>query len=129
LASFRFDGKLKSPKVMEKKLNRAVYGIARYYDGRMEAHAKQKAPWKDRTSNARNGLSSQVTKWNDGYAIILSHAVTYGIYLELGHHHEVALKKGGVSVWDVKPYPIIMPTIDLFAPRVMKKLRKLLDRL
>jgi hypothetical protein len=115
---------------MDRKLNRAIFATAKYYDGRMEAHAKQKAPWKDRTANARNGLHAEAVREAIGrYAIILAHAVLYGLYLELGHHHEVALKKGGVSVWDVPAYPIIMPTIEEFAPRVMRSLKKILDRL
>lgn len=130
-SSFSFDtSKFESPAIMEKKLNRAIFGVARYWDGRVEAHAKQKAPWTDRTTNARNGLAANAVKLGKTvYAIILAHSVTYGIYLELGHHHEVALKGGGVSTWDVPAYPIIMPTIKIYAPKVMRMLNKILDRL
>lgn len=129
--SFSFDRSgFKSTKEMDKKLNRAIFGVAKYWDGRCEAHMKQKAPWKDRTSNARNGLFANAAKLGDGvYAIILAHSVTYGIFLELGHSHSVALKDGGTSDWTVKPYPIIVPTMQEYGPKVIKTLNKILDRL
>ena len=128
--SFSFDRSRYKPAEVDRKLNRALFATVKYWDGRVEAHMKHHAPWKDRTTNARNGLFAKAAKIAKGiYAIILAHSVTYGIYLELGHHHEVATKGGGVSVWDVKPYPIILPTIDLYGPKVMKTLNKILDRL
>lgn len=127
--SFRFDSDLDF-KGMDVKINRALFATAKYWDGRCEAHMKQKAPWKDRTSNARNGLAAAAAKLAKGvYAIILTHGVTYGIFLELGHQHSVALKGGGTSEWSVKPYPIIIPTMDEYGPKVIKSCQKLLSRL
>jgi len=143
-SGFSFDtGRFRSPVEMDKRLNRAIFGVAKYYDGRMEAYAKQKAPWKDRTSNARNGLHAEAVKLQgtgfaaNSFAIILSHAVTYGIYLELPHTHE--RDRGGAEndvsdgseggTYTVPAYPIIMPTINHFAPKVMRTLNKILDRL
>lgn len=128
--SFNFRNQIQDPKVLDRKLNRAAFGAVRYWDGRAEAHMKQKAPWKDRTTNARNGLFARAVKLGEGlYAIILAHSVTYGIFLELGHHHQVALKGGGTSEWTVKPYPIIIPTLELYGPKVMRFFKKILDRL
>lgn len=116
---------------MDRRLNRAIFGVAKYYDGRLEAHAKQKAPWKDRTSNARNGLRAEAVKLTgrgfdaNSFAIILSHSVLYGIYLELPHTHE----KADGSTYTIEARPIIMPTIRLYAPKVMGTLNKILDRL
>lgn len=116
--SFKFDRSgMKSTIEMDKKLNRAIFGVAKYWDGRVEAHMKQKAPWKDRTANARNGLSATAVKLSAGvYAILLVHAVTYGIFLELGTRY-------------MKARPIIVPTLQLYGPKVIKTLVKILDRL
>lgn len=128
--SFSFDRSKYEPKKLDQRLNRAIFGVAKYWDGRIESHMKHNAPWKDRTTNARNGLFAEAAKLRKGvYAIILAHSVLYGIYLELGHHHEVVTKAGGVSIWDVKPYPIILPTLDLYGPKVVRTLNKILDRL
>lgn len=115
-ASFTFDtSKFENPKIMEKKLHRAIFGVCRYWDGRVEASMKHNAPWTDRTTNARSGLAARAAKLGrSSFAIILSHAVNYGIYLET--------MQGG-------RFAIIEPTIKLFAPKVIKTLTKILDRL
>jgi hypothetical protein len=115
-SGFSFDtSRFKSAKEMDRKLNRAIFGVARYWDGRVESHAKQHAPWSDRTTNARSGLSAEAVKLSSSvFAIILSHAVTYGIYLE--------------TRWNER-YAIILPTIRTYAPKVMRTLNKILDRL
>jgi len=117
-SGFTFDtSKFESAKVMDRKLNRAIFGVAKYWDGRVEAYMKHKAPWKDRTTNARNGLFAKAVKLADGmYAIILAHSVTYGIYLELGTRY-------------MRARPIILPAIKIYAPKVMITLNKILDRL
>lgn len=107
--------RFKSAKHMEDKLDRAIQGVCRYWDGPIEAAMKTGAPWTDRTTNARNGLRAvavAVAKFK--YWIILTHSVEYGIYLERSN--------------DAK-YAIIMPTIRQYAPRVMGTLNKILDRL
>jgi HK97 gp10 family phage protein len=115
---FKFDRSgFENPKIMEKKLGRAILGVARYWDGRVEAHMKHSAPWTDRTSNARNGLKAEAHKVDSMSAmILLTHGVTYGIYLEEGTRNMAAR-------------PIIRPTIEEYAPRVMATLTKILNRL
>lgn len=116
--SFRFNTEqFKSVKEMDRRLERAIFGVAKYWDGRVESHMKHNAPWKDRTTNARNGLSAKAIKEGAGrFAILLSHAVNYGIYLERGTSKMAAR-------------PIILPTIRIYAPKVMGTLTKLLSRL
>ena len=115
-SNFTFDtNKFKSPRELDRRLQRAVFGVAKYWDGRIEAHAKQKAPWTDRTTNARNGLKAEAVKVDSNtFAIILSHAVNYGIWLERANEERFA---------------IIMPTIRLYAPKVVRTLNKIMDRL
>lgn len=71
--------------------------------------AKDQAPWNDRTGAAREGLDTSV-QW-EGAEIVwdLYHQVDYGIWLE--------------TVLNGK-YSVIMPTLELFAPRVGRGLRE-----
>jgi HK97 gp10 family phage protein len=121
-SSFTWDtSKFKSVKHMEDKLQRALFGVVKYWDGPIEEHMKQNAPWNDRTTNARNGLSavaqkSGATVAGSTFAIILSHSVDYGLYLEEGTENMSAR-------------PIIMPTIERYAPKVIGMLTKILNRL
>lgn len=145
-SSFSFDmSRFENPKVMELKLQRALYGVCKYWDGRVEAYMKQKAPWTDRTTNARNGLSATAQKSGSrimasNFAIVLSHSVDYGVYLELGHRvvsgsgesdeglNRLDSDEGAVDGF-VAPRPIIMPTIEVYGPKVIKTLTKILNRL
>lgn len=116
-SSFRWDtSNFKSPKDMEAKLQRALHNVVKYWDGPVERHMKHNAPWQDRTTNARNGLFAVAQRLRSSFAIVLGHTVDYGIYLEGKPENE-----GG--------RPIIMPTIKLYAPKVMSTLTKILDRL
>ena len=117
--SFRFDrSRFENPKIMQAKLHRAIFGVAKYWDGRIESHMKQKAPWHDRTTNARNGLTAFAAKTSTAgsFAILLVTTVTYGLYLELGTRFMHAR-------------PIIVPTLNAYGPKVIKTLTKILDRL
>jgi hypothetical protein len=117
-SAFTFDSsQFKSPQEMEKRLQRALLGVVRYWDGRVEASMKHSAPWNDQTAIARNGLAARGVKLSETlYAIILSHAVTYGIYLERGTRYMAAR-------------PVIEPTIRLYGPRVIAFTTKLMNRL
>jgi HK97 gp10 family phage protein len=116
--SFSWDSsKFQSVVVMEKKLERAIFGVCRYWDAPVERYMKHNAPWNDRTTNARNGLEAEAAKLGGGrFAIILRHSVDYGIFLERGTRY-------------MKARPIIEPTIKIYAPKVIKTLTKILDRL
>jgi HK97 gp10 family phage protein len=105
------------PKEMDRKLLRAAYAVVKFHEGKTEAYMRQKAPWRDRTTNARNGLFSKAVKESARvFSLILAHTVTYGIYLERGTRH-------------MRARPIIMPTIELYAPKVMAMYNKILNRL
>lgn len=117
-SNFTFDvSGFESPKELDRKVERAIAGVVNYWDGPIERHMKHQAPWTDRTTNARNGLFAKAMRRARGlYAIVLGHTVDYGPYLEAGTEHMAAR-------------PIIMPTIRLYAPKVVASLRKLLDRM
>ena len=118
VSGFTLDtSKFKNAKYLDRKIERALFGVCKYWDGKVEAHMKHNAPWHDRTSNARNGLAARAAKLTrDRFAIILSHAVDYGIYLERGTRY-------------MRARPIINPTINVYGPKVIAFTAKLLDRL
>jgi hypothetical protein len=102
--------------------NMEAYGIKFTGDGplrqkiealkdEMVAWAKDNAPWKDRTTDAREGLQGAVV-WSDAthFTIFLGHGkdIYYGIWLEVR--------------WGGK-YAIVLPTIHHFAPQIGDKIR------
>jgi len=84
-----------------------------YYEPQVENYAKTNAPWNDQTTNARNGLTATSGKEKDAHFIVLAHQVPYGIWLEVR--------------WSGKN-AIIMPTIEVYGPKVMETLNKILDK-
>lgn len=83
---------------------------------------KTKAPWTDRTTNARSGLWTKPFHRGSGpigfaeHEIVFGHAVNYGIWLEVKDPN-----KGG--------RPIIMPTTLATGKAVMETLRGLFANL
>lgn len=122
MASFTWDtSNFKSVKHMEDKLQRALYGVVKYWDGPVETWMKHNAPWNDRTTNARNGLFARAQRSASRiaastFAIVLGHSVDYGIYLENGTEF-------------MQAYPVVQPAIRRYAPKVIGTLTKILDRL
>lgn len=72
-----------------------------------ENQAKNIAYWKDRTSNARQGISSGVTGSNADYDMYLSHGVDYGGILEEGSKaHIITPKNGKALYWKGAAHPV-----------------------
>ena len=57
----------------------------------LEKRAKANAPWTDRTGAARRGLFAETVVSATEVVVALSHSVTYGVYLELGHAGRFAI--------------------------------------
>lgn len=68
----RFDG----------RANDAIAKVFEFQKGASEAYMRSNAPWTDRTTNARNGLFSKSLREGDSHLLVLSHGVSYGIFLE-----------------------------------------------
>jgi hypothetical protein len=98
---------------LDRRVRAGISKTMEFWDGRIETHMKHHAPWTDRTTNARNGLAAEAFEDGNNFGIVLRHSVSYGIYLEDPYNG----------------YAIIEPTIDAYAPKVMKTLTKLIDRL
>ena len=84
------------------------------------AEMKKKAPWIDRTTNARTGLNQTTSHTGSGalgfkvHTITLAHGVRYGIWLEKKSPH-----RGG--------RPIVVPTMLSAGKQIMDVLRALLN--
>lgn len=61
-----------------------------YYSLHAETYAKNKAPWTDRSGNARSGLGSTwtgaVTATNATFTIDIFHRMPYGFWLEVKYN-------------------------------------------
>lgn len=106
--------------------------------------AKQRAYWKDRSTNSRNGLTGGIEGGGTEYLLYLAHGVEYGEWLENGtgvygptHNPIVPVNKKVLSWIDesgtrhyakkvkgIKPMPILKDTLernkDLIADEIIK---------
>lgn len=96
---------------LDKAIRLGVQATLSRYESIAEARMKERAPWVDRTGNARNGLTAKAILGGDTDALVLFHQVPYGIYLET--------KNGG-------KYQVIMPVVKEIAPQIMSTLNKIL---
>lgn len=78
----------------------------------LEDYMKQNRPWTDRTSQARQRLSTYVERTTTGFRIVLAQGVDYGIWLELANE---------------KKYAILEPTVRLRGPEVVRNFRGLVN--
>jgi hypothetical protein len=99
----------------DREVDEAIGQVIDYQATRAEAHAKQHAPWTDRTTNARNGLFArgvhEFGRWprRSSHSIVLAHVVPYGIYLE-------TMQAGR--------YAIIEPTLHVIGQDVMSMIQQ-----
>lgn len=88
---------------------RTVWNIGLFWAPQLEAYAKQNRPWTDRTGNARQTLHATVLDLGNGkVAIILSHGVSYGLWLEI--------KSAG-------KWAILWPTLHAHIPAISQMLK------
>lgn len=92
----------------------AVRAVADYIAQKTQTEMRQRAPWEDRSGNARGGLFSAVEAATDLVTIYLSHGHTvyYGVFLELAHG---------------KKYAIVMPTIEANLPVIEGMIKRIFD--
>jgi hypothetical protein len=83
---------------MKQSVPKAVAYLSKttaYYSLRTETYAKSKAKWRDRTGNARSGLTAtySIEAGTSGgtFTIELFHRVSYGIWLEVRYGGKFAI--------------------------------------
>lgn len=96
------------------KVRRAALIAAQSMAPEVENYMKLNAPWKDQTSNARNGLAARAYEEASNVGIVLFHQVSYGVFLE--------------TRWGGR-YSIINPTIEVMGPKVMMRFDRIVDRI
>lgn len=96
------------------KIKRALTAVVAFEAPRAEAFMKANASWRDQTGNARSGLTARPYSRGNAFGINLSHAVPYGIWLEVRFAGR---------------YAIINPTIQRMGPEVMLTASQVFGRL
>ena len=97
-------------KAFNARADRFITAATAFHATRAASYARLNAPWRDRTSNARNGLFATAERDAPKYRIIVGHSVPYGIWLEVRFSGR---------------YQIIRPTIDHEGPELMKTVQKM----
>ncbi len=92
-------------------LYRAIYAICLRRKPEIENWMKAKAPWTDRTGNARAALHADVIATMDAITMQLAHGMFYGIYLETNYAGK---------------YAIVGPAVDYWSSIIMSDVRALL---
>lgn len=77
----------------DRRMRAATFALAQNWAGKLEREMKEKAPWTDRTGNARAGLYGTAALEGQEVVIRLGHTVSYGVYLELAHDGRYAIVK------------------------------------
>lgn len=115
-AKFSFTSKelTSNIKALPAKVNTAIAAVTDAYAAQGENEMRKNAPWKDRTSAARNGLHAKATHVAGRHTVTFAHGVSYGIWLEVR--------------WAGK-YSIVGPTIRTTSRLLMRDLRGLMRRL
>jgi hypothetical protein len=75
----------------ENRMRAASLALGQNWAGKLEGEMKTKAPWTDRTGNARAGLFATATLEREDVVIRLAHTVDYGKYLELANDGRYAI--------------------------------------
>jgi len=92
------------------KVKRGMVAAAQFSAPQIESYMKSNAPWNDQTGAARSGLTAQVHGGQNTIAIVLSHSVPYGVYLE--------------TRWGGR-YAILRPALAYGTPLFAEALRRL----
>lgn len=97
---------------LDPKIRRQMSAAVSAYAPRIETDMKNRAPWTDRTGNARSGLFSEAHQGSEPY-MLFGHSVPYGIFLET--------RFSGA-------YAVVLPALHDHAPKFMAFVSKLIFR-
>lgn len=95
-------------------IKKGVQATMLRYEPIAEARVKEKAPWTDRTGNARNGLAAKAILGGETEQLVIFHQVPYGIYLETKNNGK---------------YAVIMPTVMDIGKEIMGTMNKIFSAL
>lgn len=103
-------------KHFDRRARRAIDATMTYQAAKSETWMRTNARWTDRTTNARNGLFGMVDhqEGSDTWLLILSHTVSYGIWLEVANSGK---------------YAIVRPALLRAHRETMQRLARLFERM
>lgn len=103
-------------KNFDARARRAIDATMKYQAAKSETWMRTNAKWTDRTTNARNGLFALVIDdiGTDVWLLVLSHTVSYGIWLEVANSGK---------------YAIVRPAFLRANRELMNRLSKLFERM
>ena len=99
---------------LDRETKVAVNTAFEFQAARSTAYMKTHAPWTDRTGAARSGLHATTSFGAKSWELVLSHAVSYGIWLEVANSGR---------------YQIILPSLRQAAEELQKMINGLWKRL
>lgn len=70
---------------LDARTQKAVEIAFAFQAARSTAYMKTEAPWTDRTTAARSGLHAVSSHSGNRFELLLAHAVSYGIWLEVAN--------------------------------------------
>lgn len=85
------DNVIANMQAWEQRLRAKFKALGDHYGARMEAYARPSAPWRDRSTHARQGLFGEAREFADKLRIRISHTEDYGTYLELANSGKYAI--------------------------------------
>lgn len=81
-----------------RRMNKGIAAAMNYQATRSEIYMKTNASWTDRTGNARSGLFTATKHEGDSHEMVLSHAVAYGIWLEVRFSGRYAIVRPALAI-------------------------------
>lgn len=80
------DGEIrKNIATLDAKTKKAIALAFAFQAARSTGYMKIQAPWTDRTTAARAGLHADASHSGSRFELVLAHAVSYGIWLEVAN--------------------------------------------
>lgn len=76
---------------LQSRFDAAVHMKMQQYASDLQSYAQRNARWTNRTGEARRRLRGSYQSVHNGYRLVLSHGVDYGIWLELAHEKRFAI--------------------------------------
>jgi hypothetical protein len=98
----------------DRKVNSGIAAAFSYQESRSETRMRTGARWTDRTTNARSSLFAKATSTGTHHELLVSHGVSYGIYLETRFSGR---------------YAIVQPEILLAAQDINRLISKIIARM
>lgn len=104
-------------KNFDRRARKGIKATMDYQAAKSETWMRTNAQWTDRTTNARNGLFATTEELDrNSWLLILSHSVSYGIWLEVANSGQYAIVRPGL----LRAHRELMNTLSRLFERMEK---------